>query len=311
MVVLGTDDGIWVADGAVCERMGLEGRRVTHVSQRAGVILGTVPNDGLYLLCDRKQKRAWQGDARSCAVGPDGSLWVGSEPAMVHRLDARGGEWVRCDAIDSLPTRGDWTFPPPPHEPHVLSIDFLPEAPGSVLAGVEVGGVLLSADRGESWSELNDGVYADVHSVRPVPGRPAALAAVTGAGFYASEDGGRTWQRRMERVGRGYTIGMQLDPERSGHVLVTSGDRPPGLNARVYHSQDLGHTWQELSGQGLPDEMRRAPVPLFTEGRAWLATDTGRLLSADDARGAWELAGELPTRINALAREGASSSVMH
>lgn len=254
--------------------------------------------------------RMWEGDARSCAIGPDGAWYVGSEPAMIHRSDDRGANWTRCDAIDSLPTRGEWTFPPPPHEPHVLSIDFLPDEPDTVLAGIEVGGVILSRDRGETWQECNDGVYVDVHSVRPDPSRPGRLVAVTGAGFHASEDGGQHWQKRMEGIADWYTVGLAVDPER-GDILVAAGNRPPGLNARLYHSADGGGAWQTVEDAALPEVSHRAPVPFFTAGFAWLGTDTGALLRSPDGLGGWEPVAELPAPVTCFASDGRSSSVMH
>src|SRR5207244_681746 len=126
----------------------------------------------------------------ACAIAPDGTLYVGIEPAMLFRSADGGTTWTRLAAIDALPTRASWYFPPPPHQPHVRSIDFLPHAARSVLAGVEVGGVLLSPDGGVSWREMNDGVHVDVHTVRPDPGQPGRLIAVTGDGVYRSEDDG-------------------------------------------------------------------------------------------------------------------------
>ena len=310
-IALGTDDGVWICDERGAERAGLGQRRVTHVARDGERLLAAVPREGVFLIEGSDERRIFEGDARSCAVGPDGSYWAGVEPAMVHRSDDGGHSWIRCDAIDSLPTRADWTFPPPPHEPHVLSIAFLPGEPDCVLAGIEVGGVILSRDRGASWSELNAGVYVDVHSVRADPGAPGRLVAVTGRGFYASEDGGASWEQRMQGVGNRYTIGLQVNPERAGELLVTSGDRPPGLNGRVYHSLDAGRSWVELVGSDLPETSRRAPVPFFGDGAAWLATDTGGLLRAEDPRAAWKLVRELPVRINAVAAASGSSSVMH
>ena len=50
-----------------------------------------------------------------------------------------------------------------------------------------------------------------------------------------TEDQGRTWKRIFESgqsksTGRrqGYVIGLALNPERQGELLVTAGDRPPG-----------------------------------------------------------------------------------
>ncbi len=306
-IAVGTSDGVWEATESGIVQRALAGERVTHVACSSDTILAAVPKDGVYL----GDRRIFEGDARSCAIGPDGALWAGVEPAMLFRSDDGGASWSRSDAIDKLPTRSKWTFPPPPHQPHVLSIDFLPDDPDTVLAGVEVGGALLSSDGGDTWSEINQGIYVDVHSLRPDPTARGALYAVTGRGFYASEDGGRSWARRMEGMGNGYTIGMHVRPGHAHEVLVTSGDRPPGLNGRIYHSIDAGQSWVELTGRGLPEESRRAPVPLFAAGAAWLGTDQGQLLRAEDPRKAWTLVHELPSAINAVAADGSPSSVMH
>lgn len=311
MLVLGTHDGVWKAGATGAERLGLAGKRVSHVAARDECVLAAVPRDGLYRAGHPEGPALWKGDVRSCAIAPDGALFLGIEPAMVFRSEDGGRCWRRLSSIDGLPTRATWTFPPPPHQPHVLSIDFLPGEPDCVLAGVEVGGVLLSRDRGQTWVELNRDIYVDVHSVRPDPTTPGRLFAVTGRGFYASENGGASWERRMDGVVRGYTIGLAINAERAGEVMIASGDRPPGLNAAVYHSLDAGRSWVELIDPALPQVSPRAAVPLFADGAAWLASDDGRLLRAEDARGPWDEVLALGTPINAAAAGGSPSSVMH
>ena len=231
-MILGTD--------SASTRVALAGKRVIHVAASGGTVIAAVRREGVYRVDGEVADPLWEGDARSCAVAPDGTLYVGSEPAMVFRSTDDGDSWTRLDAIDALPTRDTWTFPPPPHEPHLLSIDFPAGRSEDVLAGVEVGGVIRSEDGGDAWTELNSGVYEDVHSVRPDPSRPSWLFAITGAGFYASEEGGGSWERRMEGMERGYTIGLSVSPDRAGELLVTAGRRPPGVEAGVYASSDRG-----------------------------------------------------------------------
>ena len=308
VIVVGTDDGVRAVQDDSAQHLGLAGKRVTHVAARRGVTVATVPHDGLYQV-DGDERQLWEGDARSCAVAPDGALYVGTEPAMIYRSDDGGDAWQRCSAIDDLPTRSAWTFPPLPHEPHVRSIDFLPRDGDSVLAGIEVGGVILSRDRGETWREMNEGVYVDVHAVRPDLARPTWLFACTGAGFYASEDDGTTWDGRWEGAGRGYTVGLSINPARSGELLVTAGEGPPGRDGRVMHSLDGGNTWERITDAGLPDAYPRVAVPLFAEGVAWLATGDGRIFRSQNPRGDWSQAFALGVRINALGAEGTSCSV--
>ena len=310
-VILGTDDGVWRREEAPSTRVALAGKRVVHVAASGGTVIAAVRREGIYRVGGEDADSLWEGDARSCAVAPDGTLYVGSEPAMVFRSTNGGASWTRLDAIDALPTRDTWTFPPPPHEPHVLSIDFPGGRSEDVLAGIEVGGVIRSADRGDAWTELNSGVYEDVHSVRPDPSRPEWLFAITGAGFYASEDGGGRWERRMEGMDRGYTIGLSVSPNQAGELLVTAGQRPPGVESRVYASSDRGQSWDAAGVAGLPDAFDRAPVPLLTPDGAWLGADDGALYHADSAAGPWELVERLPASINAMTAGGSPSSVMH
>jgi photosystem II stability/assembly factor-like uncharacterized protein len=308
-IVFGTSDGVWTVENNSFERVGLAGKSVSHVAMRDGVIIAAAPHDGLYKLSGDGERRLWDGDARSCAIGPDGRLYVGTEPAMIFRSDDSGATWRRLDKIDELPTRSEWYFPPPPHLPHVRSIDFLPDSPSSVLAGVEVGGVLLSDDHGESWREMNNGVNVDVHTVRPDPLKPGRLLAVTGGGIYGSEDRGETWEERMTGLAQGYAVGLHFNPGRPGEALVATGERPPGLNARVYHSLEAGQRWHEVIAPALPKQYGRVPVVIFSEDAAWIATEDGKVFRASDPHSKWSLVCQLPAAIYAAAAGGSPSSV--
>ncbi len=307
-IAFGTSDGVWRLDNGKGERIGLAGKVVSHVADRSGTILAAAPRDGLYDISDT-ERRIWEGDARSCAIDPDGKLYVGIEPAMVFRSDDAGETWKRLDKIDELPTREQWYFPPPPHLPHVRSIDFLPNAERSVVVGVEVGGVLLSDDYGDNWREMNNGVHVDVHTVRPDPSQRGRLIAVTGGGLYVSEDNGESWKHITEGLGQGYAVGVHINPDRAGEVLVATGERPPGLDARVYHSLDGGYSWNQIKESPLPKRYDRVPVVLFAEGSAWIATDEGQVYRADDASSSWSLVDQLPTTIHAASAGGSPSSI--
>ena len=308
-IVFGTSDGVWRLDNGTCDRIGLAAKTASHVADRDGVTLATVPYEGLYRISDTGERRIWDGDARACAIGPGGKIYVGTEPAMVFRSDNGGGDWVRLDKIDDLPTRESWYFPPPPHEPHVRSIDFLPDAESSVLVGIEVGGVLVSDDYGDNWREMNNGVHVDVHNVRPDPSLPGHLVATTGGGLYVSGDNAASWTHITEGLGQDYAVGVHINPNRPSEVLIATGDRPPGLDARVYHSLDGEQNWKQVTDSALPDRYKRVPVVLYSEDSAWIATDEGQVFRADDARGKWTLTYELKTTIHAASAGGSPSSI--
>lgn len=319
-LLLGTGDGVWRLHDGALERAGLAGKIVVHVADRDGKVVAAVARDGLYEVFDSGERRIWDGDARAAGIGLDGSLYVGTEPAMVFRSDDGGETWSRSDKIDELPTRETWYFPGPPRQPHVRSIDFLPDKGASVLVGVEVGGVLYSGDHGESWKELNEGLHVDVHAVRPDPSQPGRLVAVTGQGLYLSEDGGDSWEHVTEGIGQGYTVGMHINPDRAGEILIATGQRPPGINAWVYHSRDGGRTWNQVIDPVLPEQYERVPVVLFAQGSAWIATEKGQIFRAnaaptngdpgpDSAPGSWSLVQELSTPIKAASAGQSPSSI--
>ncbi|MFQ6029165.1 MAG: WD40/YVTN/BNR-like repeat-containing protein [Dehalococcoidia bacterium] len=308
-IMFGTSNGLWELTKDGCNQIGLGDKRVSHLANRDEVTLATVPHEGLYALTGSGERLVWQGDARACAIAPDGTFYVGSEPAMIFRSHDEGETWQQSDNIDTLPTRSDWYFPPPPHQPHVRSIDCIPGTASSILVGIEVGGVLLSEDGGESWEELNNGIYVDVHTVRPDPSQANYLVAVTGRGFYASEDGGDSWEKCMEGMEHRYTVGLHVNPAQAGELLVTAGEGPPGVNGCIYHSIDSGRNWNKLVDPVLPQKYNRVPVVLFADSSVWIATDQGQIFRADDTKSSWSLVGEIPAAISAASGGGSPSSI--
>ena len=169
--------------------------------------------------------------------------------------------------------------------------------------------MLLSVDHGDSWREMNNGVHVDVHTVRPDPSQPGRLIAVTGGGLYVSGGNGKSWKLITEGLGQGYAVGLYINPDRAGEVLVATGERPPGLNARVYHSLDGGRTWGQIVDSTLPERYGRVPVVLFADESAWIATDEGNVFRSDDTRDRWSLAYKMPTTIHAASAGGSPCSV--
>ncbi len=56
---------------------------------------------------------------------------AGTEPADVYRSIDGGASWQGSFGFKDLPSRPTWSFPAPPHEPHVLSVETItPQSPG-------------------------------------------------------------------------------------------------------------------------------------------------------------------------------------
>lgn len=191
-------------------------------------IQGTQWASGLHVLHlpasaqSHTSEHVWHGDARSCCSWAGGQgLAVGTEPADVFVSRDGGRSWSAGAAgFATVPSRSKWTFPAPPHEPHVLSIEHLGVAEassesashaGQLVAGIEVGGVLVSdvgsSGSSEKWEEHSEGLYVDVHSCRIDPFQAQHWLAVTG----------ELWGPRLEEVGHAC---MSLVRTCAAHTLV-------------------------------------------------------------------------------------------
>lgn len=230
----------------------------------------------------------------------EGRLYLGVSPALLYLSDDGGKSWTACESIRRIPGYDQWTFPPPPHIPHVRFIAPDPQVVGAVYIGVEEGGIYRSADQGKTWESLNEGLYWDVHTVVPSPDG-TRMYATTGRGFYRSDDGGHHWRHIMAGLDRRYTISCitsQAQPER---LYTAAAAGPPGTwkmgaNAALYRSDDAGEHWVRLE-QGLPspfDTMVRSLV-LDEAGNVYAASGNELFASFDEGE-TWKLvAGDLPT----------------
>lgn len=110
--------------------------------------------------------RLAERDVFSLAVSPaDGAVYAGTEPSELFRSDDAGRSWRELEALRRLPSAPTWSFPPRPWTSHVRSIAPDPADVGLLLVGIELGGLMRSADGGESWQDHRTGAQRDVHAL--------------------------------------------------------------------------------------------------------------------------------------------------
>jgi photosystem II stability/assembly factor-like uncharacterized protein len=177
--------------------------------------------------------------------------------------------------------------------------------PGSrarLLAAVEVGGLLETADGGQSWSIASVGPNEDIHQISGHPQDAAHLWSALGyaalkrgpreegapklGGVGRSRDGGESW----EILHNDYTRSAIVPPARPG--LVLAGPAPEvGRRGRIEVSRDGGDSW-EPAGDGIevpmPDMVELfVPVP---DGSIYAVCSGGRLLRAEPDSWRWRSA---------------------
>ena len=183
----------------------------------------------------------------------------------VFITDDPAGDWEQAQGVE-LPEGGDQAL-------EKLWILRPGEADGQVFAGGDPGVLFESRDGGASF-ELNQGLWEHptrpkwqpgggglcLHTIETWPGEPDRLAiAISAAGVWLSDDGGRSWRKGNEGLKPRYLpedtpedeIGlcvhrMRRHPRRPERVFMQ-------FHGGVYRSDDAGESWQDIA-PGLPSD---------------------------------------------------------
>jgi photosystem II stability/assembly factor-like uncharacterized protein len=220
-----------------------------------------------------------------------GRLYLGVSPALVYRSDDEGATWTACESLKRLPGYATWTFPPPPHIPHVRSIAVDPNMVGGIYIGVEEGGIFRSPDGGDSWESLNKGLYWDVHTVVPAT-VGSDLYATTGAGFHVSSDSGAHWEHVP--LPHRYTVPLLATRSGESALLTVAAEGPPptwanGVRGAVYRSKDGGRSWNKME-KGLPEQLDRMARGLIEDGAGRIcAAIGGQVIASEDGGESWQV----------------------
>jgi photosystem II stability/assembly factor-like uncharacterized protein len=231
----------------------------------------------------------------SIAVSPaDGAVYAGTEPSALYRSNDGGETWRELEALLDLPSRPTWSFPPRPWTSHVRWIAPSPHEADTLLAGIELGGLMRSTDGGETWQDQRPGSQPDVHSLAWHPRVEGRAYEAGGGGAAWSEDAGDTWRPADDGRDRHYTWSVAVDPEDPGLWYVSASTGPFAAHgmrggdpqAHIYRRRDGG--WDTLSG-GLPEPLHSMPYALVaTEGRLFAGLRNGELWESGDRGDTWQ-----------------------
>ncbi|NHN58676.1 MULTISPECIES: glycosyl hydrolase [Halorussus] len=325
MLLAGTYDGVYRAEGSEfdsAERVLDAGRvmRVRRFDGWEGAFATT--KTGLYRSTDGGSSWTDLGVPReevySVLGGPEGErLYAGTHPAHLYVSEDEGESWQELTGLQDLPSRDQWHTPRHRDEAHVRSLGAHPDAPERVVAGIEVGGVHVSDDRGETWIERRDGVRAseesagssravrsdgvhdDVHHVL-VRG-PDHYVASCGGGLYRTDDAGESWTRLDEDVDHTY---FREAFAHEGTLYAAAARSSPGTwrgergaDAALFESTDDGETLEAATYPGEPEEVVLAWTA-DADGRVVAGTnDGGVVLRTADG---WVEGGRMPEGVAAL-----------
>jgi photosystem II stability/assembly factor-like uncharacterized protein len=241
----------------------------------------------------------------SVVVSPDGEqLYAGTHPAHLYVSTDDGETWTELDGFQDLPSREEWHTPRHRNEAHVRSLGAHSDMPERVIAGVEVGGVHVSDDRGETWTERRDGLpevraglQYDVHHVLVLGAEEYVVSC--GGGLYRTRDDGQSWTRLDTDIEQTY---FRETFDHDGR-LYTAAQGPPwtwdeanGADAALFESRDSGETLTAVTYPGSSAEVVLAWTVL--DGRVVAGTSEGRVIGRETD--GWTTLGKLSTAITSV-----------
>jgi hypothetical protein len=152
-----------------------------------------------------------------------GVIYAGTMPSAAYRSDDGGRNWRELTAFQDVPGQENWSFPPQPttHLIHQLAVPVT--EPQTVLAGIELGGVVKSTDGGESWAQVA-GAGDDCHTLVTHPDAPGRYYESDGAGYVESKDYGKTWKVTCEGIPDAvrYFYSMAVDPGDPENIIISA-----------------------------------------------------------------------------------------
>lgn len=240
----------------------------------------------------------------------NGGVLAGADPAGLFYSADGGSNWAELAGLRNHPAYANWTGGSGGLMVH--SIVLHPTDTQQFWIASAGGGVLHTADGGQSWAERNP-IAPDGHPrLRPqkllaAAGHPDWLYQQNHEGVFFSSNGGQTWSDRTGDLPTRFGFPLALHPKDPETLYVI-----PHLNEKgtrhiwggqiaVWRSQNGGQSWQMMQ-QGLPQG--QAYVKVLRDAMAtdslspagvYFGTSSGHLFASADEGESWTLiAAHLP-----------------
>jgi photosystem II stability/assembly factor-like uncharacterized protein len=258
-------------------------------------------------------------------AGGGSTFYFGAVGGGVWKSEDAGAVWTPLFDAQHVASIG--ALEVAPSDPNVLYAGTGESDIRSDLASGD--GVYRSNDGGQTWTNvgLRDTRQISRILVNPRDANVVFVAALGHAyapnderGVFRSKDGGATWERVLDRGPKVGAADIAIASD-APDVLIASmweAHRPPwstyapvgGPGSGLFRSTDAGHTWQQLTGHGLPNgEWGRVAVAIArgTHGRRMYALidlkqagggfdvkQAGGLYRSDNGGDSWALVNKDP-----------------
>ncbi len=218
------------------------------------------------------------------SINGKGVVWAGTEPSRLFFSEDGGDSWRERSALQELPSRPNWHFPPRPYTHHVRHIQFDIEDANRLYVSIHEGGVMCSLDRGVTFEDYNPDGEFDPHGLAIHPKAAGRLYVSAGGdektakfkphwqlawppfipqlvindgGYAESLDGGDTWKKLTEGLeSNRYLWEIAIDPGDPDIIVASAAIGPiQAHTAKFAHSYLVrrahGKPWERVT-DGLP-----------------------------------------------------------
>jgi photosystem II stability/assembly factor-like uncharacterized protein len=214
-----------------------------------------------------------------------GTILAGTVPAALYSA-RNGGDWRELEGVRLGATGG--SFPPSPElgaRVRFLAADN--ETPRRLFTAIEVGGILISDDEGQNWSQVTAGLDdPDVHQILPSATRTGLVVAACGEGVYRSEDRGEHWEKVTPPGPRTFGSAVAEDSTGAVYLGIALGRpntwlRKDRANAALFVSNDGGAKWRTAL-EGASGGIMAMCAGIGGQG-VFASTSEGDVLSVDSS----------------------------
>jgi photosystem II stability/assembly factor-like uncharacterized protein len=302
------------ADGGAWEHVLGEHETFTvfvHPRDPSLVFAGTA--DGVYRSTDHgatfKRANFPDKDVQIWSFLPDRAdpkkLLAGGSPVSIYRSEDGGTSWKRMPD-PKMPYRGKSPF-----ACRVMRFARNPNNPKEIFAALEVGGVMRSADSGETWSDCSDFLVRmseqeprlrsmivsdteaegmlDGHAICMSSADPDGVILAVRMGLFRSADHGATWQDlRVDRFSP-FTYGrdVKVSPQDPNTLYACLSVAASSKDGALYRSQDIGKTWQRFDKVQPHGTLMSVSLHPTDAKQVYVAARYGEVFGTQDGGASW------------------------